>query len=89
MGAFNRLPKFVHALDRHHLIGSMGHVGTAVDNAAMESVFALLQENVLDRKHWRTREELHIAIIPRKWKVPPPGSNAPTTVDADNLARAA
>ena len=28
----------------------------------MES-FALLQKNVLDRKRWRTREELRIAII--------------------------
>ncbi|OLT38307.1 hypothetical protein BJF82_13815 [Kytococcus sp. CUA-901] len=29
----------------------------------MESFFALLQKNVLDRKRWRTREELRIAII--------------------------
>lgn len=29
----------------------------------MESFFYLLQENVLDRKRWRTREELRIAII--------------------------
>ncbi|WP_144832011.1 IS3 family transposase, partial [Kocuria rhizophila] len=54
---------FVHALNRHHLIGSMGKVGAAGDNAAMESFFALLQKNVLDRKRWRTREELRIAII--------------------------
>ena len=58
-----RSRKFVHALNRHHLIGSMGQVGTAGDNAAMESFFALLQKNVLDRKRWRTREELRIAII--------------------------
>ena len=31
--------------------------------AAMESFFALLQKNVLDRKRWRTRVELRIAII--------------------------
>ncbi|WP_270452023.1 IS3 family transposase [Kocuria marina] len=55
--------KFVHALNRHHLVGSMGKVGAAGDNAAMESFFALLQKNVLDRKRWRTREELRIAII--------------------------
>ena len=54
---------FVHALNRHHLIGSMGKVGAAGDNAAMESFFALLQKNVLDRKRWRSREELRIAII--------------------------
>ena len=41
----------------------MGQVGAAGDNAAMESFFALLQKNVLDRKRWRTREELRIAII--------------------------
>ena len=46
-----------------HLIGSMGRVGAAGDNAAMESFFALLQKNVLDRKRWRTRDELRIAIV--------------------------
>src|SRR5690625_1998675 len=29
----------------------------------MESFFALLQKNVLDRKRWRTRDELRIAIV--------------------------
>ncbi|AOP54444.1 Integrase core domain-containing protein [Brevibacterium aurantiacum] len=53
----------MHALTRHHLIGSMGQVGAAGDNAAMESFFSLLQKNVLDRKRWRTRDELRIAII--------------------------
>ncbi|MFL0424154.1 IS3 family transposase [Kocuria rhizophila] len=62
-GSQFRSRKFVHALNRHHLIGSMGQVGAAGDNAAMESFFALLQKNVLDRKRWRTREELRIAII--------------------------
>ena len=41
----------------------MGRVGAAGDNAAMESFFALLQNNVLDRRHWRTRQELRIAIV--------------------------
>ena len=62
-GSQFRSRKFVHALNRHPLIGSMGQVGAAGDNAAMESFFALLQKNVLDRKRWRTREELRIAII--------------------------
>ena len=62
-GSQFRSRKFVHALNRHHLIGSMGKVGAAGDNAAMESFFAPLQKNVLDRKRWRTREELRIAII--------------------------
>ena len=62
-GSQFRSRKFVHALNRHHLVGSMGKVGAAGDNAAMESFFSLLQKNVLDRKRWRTREELRIAII--------------------------
>ena len=62
-GSQFRSRKFVHALNRYHLIGSMGKVGAAGDNAAMESFFALLQKNVLDRRRWRTREELRIAII--------------------------
>ena len=41
----------------------MGNVGTAADNAAMESFFALLQKNVLNTRRWNTREELRIAII--------------------------
>ena len=41
----------------------MGKVGAAGDNAAMESFFALLQKNVLDRRTWTTRQELRIAIV--------------------------
>jgi putative transposase len=29
----------------------------------MESFFALLQKNVLDRRQWLTRQELRIAIV--------------------------
>lgn len=54
---------FVHALGEHGLVRSMGRVGAAGDNATTESFFALLQNNVLNRKRWRTREELRIAII--------------------------
>lgn len=43
--------------------GSIGRVGAAGDNAAMESFFSLLQKNVLDRRTWTTREELRIAIV--------------------------
>ena len=55
--------KFVHALGRHDMVGSMGRVGAAGDNAAMESFFSLLQKNVLDRRRWDTREQLRIAIV--------------------------
>ena len=62
-GSQSRARRFVHALNRHLLDGSMGKVGAAGDNAAMESFFALLQKNVLNRRRWRTREELRIAMI--------------------------
>ncbi|CAM5603227.1 hypothetical protein Sdia_36910 [Streptomyces diastaticus subsp. diastaticus] len=58
-----RSRKFVSVLARHDLVGSMGRVGAAGDNAAMESFFALLQKNVLDRRTWATRQELRIAIV--------------------------
>jgi transposase InsO family protein len=41
----------------------MSRVGAAGDNAAMDSFFSLLQENVLDRRIWDTREERRIAIV--------------------------
>jgi transposase InsO family protein len=62
-GSQFRSRKFVRAPARHGLTGSMGRVGAAGDNAAMESFFALLQNNVLDRRTWTTREELRIAIV--------------------------
>jgi len=62
-GSQFRSRKFLRALTRHRLVGSMGRVGAAGDNAAMESFFALLQKNVLDRRSWTTREQLRIAIV--------------------------
>jgi putative transposase len=62
-GSQFRSRKFLAELRRHQLVGSMGQVGAAGDNAAMESFFALLQKNVLDRRRWTTRQQLRIAII--------------------------
>jgi transposase InsO family protein len=62
-GSQFRSRKFVHALHRHSMVGSMGRVGAAGDNAAMESFFSLLQKNVLDRRRWDTRGQLRIAIV--------------------------
>ncbi|GAA3882691.1 hypothetical protein GCM10022243_54100 [Saccharothrix violaceirubra] len=62
-GSQFRSRKSVRALARHGLAGSMGRVGAAGDNAAMESFFALPRNNVLDRRTWSTREELRIAIV--------------------------
>jgi transposase InsO family protein len=58
-----RSRKLQQALWRHQMIGSMGQVGSAGDDAAMESFFSLIQRNVLDRQHWQTREQLRIAIV--------------------------
>ena len=58
-----RSRKLHQALFRHRLRGSMGQVGSAGDNAAMESFFSLLQHNVLNRRRWNTREQLRIAIV--------------------------
>ena len=41
----------------------MGRIGAAGDNAMMESFFALLQKNVLNRRRWDTREDLRLAIV--------------------------
>jgi transposase InsO family protein len=41
----------------------MGRVASAGDNAAMESFHSLLQKNVLNRRRWRTRSELHYAVV--------------------------
>ncbi len=43
--------------------GRCARVGAAGDNAAMESFFALLQRNVLDRQRWVTCEQLRVAIV--------------------------
>ncbi len=52
--------KWLYVLNRQslkadHLTGSMGRVASASDNAAMESLFSVLQGNVLDQRRWRTR----------------------------------
>lgn len=62
-GSQFRSRKLVGALNRHGMVGSMGRVGSAGDNAAMESFFALLQNNVLNRQRWATRQDLRLAIV--------------------------
>jgi transposase InsO family protein len=62
-GSQFRSAAFVRTLRSHGLTGSMGRVGACGDNAAMESFFALLQKNVLDRQRWTSREKLRLAII--------------------------
>ena len=45
------------------MVGSMGNIGTAADNAAMESLFSLLQNNVLDTRRWDTCDQFRIAVV--------------------------
>lgn len=61
-GQFRSL-RYQRTLRVHELTGSMGRVASAGDNAAMESFFALLQNNVLNRQTWTTRDQLRLAII--------------------------
>ena len=62
----------------------MGRVGAAGDNAAMENFFALLQKNVLDRRPWRTRNELPIAYrdLDRAHLPPQTAPDPPGPIDA-------
>lgn len=62
-GSQFRSRKVHRALARYGMVGSMGKVGAAGD-AAMESFFALLQKNVLNRRRrWATRDTLRIEIV--------------------------
>ena len=54
---------FGHTLQAAGLQGSMGHVGSALDNAVAESFFASLQTELLDRQSWSTRQQLRSAIF--------------------------
>lgn len=61
-GSQFRSRKFRAMLKAYGATGSMGRVGACGDNAAVESFFALVQKNVLDRKSWATRRVLSAAI---------------------------
>ena len=45
------------------LLGSMGTIGDAYDNALCESFFHTLQLELLDEHHWKTRRQLAQAIF--------------------------
>lgn len=63
-GSQFRAQKYLEILRAHQISGSMGKTGSSPDNAAMESFFALLQKNVLNRQRlWNSRAELKAAIV--------------------------
>jgi putative transposase len=63
VGSQFRSRKLQQVLFRHHMLGSMGQVGSAGDNPAMESFFSLLAEERLNRQAWDTRDQLRIATV--------------------------
>jgi putative transposase len=54
---------FGHRLREAGLMGSMGKVASAYDNALMESFFGSMQIELLDRRAWDTRAELANAMF--------------------------
>ncbi len=54
---------FGQRLEQARILGSMGTVGDALDNAVAESFFATLQVELLDRQPWQTRAQLTTAIF--------------------------
>ena len=62
-GSQFRSRKVTRILRENGLKGSMGRVGSAGDNASMESFYSLLQKNVLNTRTWDTREQLRYAIV--------------------------
>ena len=54
---------FGQGLEHSGVLGSMGSVGDALDNAVAESFFATLQTELLDRYDWPTRQGLRSALF--------------------------
>lgn len=54
---------FSQRLEDTGILGSMGTVGDALDNAVAESFYATLQTELLDRYSWPTRSKLRSAIF--------------------------
>lgn len=45
------------------VLGSMGSIGDAYDNAMAESFFSTLQRELLDERRWETRRQLALAVF--------------------------
>ena len=57
-----RSKKFTRALARHGLVGAMGRVGAAGDNAAMESFFGTLKSEFFYLNQCESVEELQAGL---------------------------
>jgi putative transposase len=49
-------------LRTHGIVGSMSRAGNCWDNAVVESFFATLKTELIDRRSWPTRAEVRVAI---------------------------
>jgi putative transposase len=54
---------FQQALDDHHVLGSIGSVGDAYDNAMAESFVDTFKTELIADRVWRTRTQLELAIV--------------------------
>ena len=45
------------------VLGSMGSIGDAYDNAMAESFFSTLQRELLDERRWQSRRQLALAVF--------------------------
>jgi putative transposase len=52
----------------------MGTIGDAYDNAVIESFWARMQTELLDRQRWKTRVELANAIFEYPGDLPQPAT---------------
>ena len=54
---------YTERMSKAGLLGSMGTVGDALDNAVAESFYASLQTELLDRRQWQSRSQLRTAVF--------------------------
>ena len=54
---------FQQVLDDHHVLGSIGSVGDAYDNAMAESFVDTFKTELIADRVWRTRAQLELAIV--------------------------
>jgi transposase InsO family protein len=54
---------FQQVLDDHHVLGSIGSVGDAYDNAMAESFVDTFKTELIADRVWRTRPQLELAIV--------------------------
>jgi putative transposase len=54
---------YTERMSKAGLLGSMGTVGDALDNAVAESFYASLETELLSRQRWETRSQLRTAVF--------------------------